>query len=128
MSGAGKFINDKKTIPNINGYVTALIRIIHQVTHGPFPDAVEIQSDQVTFGIISKAGCEIALVGDCQRIVVRVIGRLDYAAESVGDRALVRESVLALGGSARATQSSSGGLAVVVRIPGADGSTGSVTH
>lgn len=35
--------------------------------------------------------------------------------------ALVRESVIGLGGSARATESSMGGLAVVVRIPAADG-------
>lgn len=41
--------------------------------------------------------------------------------------ALVRESVLALGGSARATESSMGGLAVVVRIPGADGTAGSIS-
>lgn len=43
--GAGKFVNYEKYVANIYRNVSALLRVVMNIAHGPFPISVKIYSD-----------------------------------------------------------------------------------
>ena len=55
MTRSGYLVDDKEHIAYVQGDIAAIVRIEYDVTHGPFPDPVEIYSDQISVRIRNAA-------------------------------------------------------------------------
>ena len=55
MVGTGKFVYREQDVSDVERNVAAIIRVEDNVTHRSFPDAIEIQADQIAVFIYDRA-------------------------------------------------------------------------
>lgn len=55
MVGTGKFVYREQDVSDVERNVAAIIRVEDNVTHRPFPDAVEVEADQIAVFIYDRA-------------------------------------------------------------------------
>ena len=51
MPCTGKLVDDEKHVTDINADVAADVRIVDEVTHRALPAAVEVEAEELAFGV-----------------------------------------------------------------------------